>query len=147
MNSHELLDQIRPHARPTYGPTLDDIVAEAAGNGWTTSTLAAEVNRGIGPNTGTGYVINTLKRLASSRRVNPTDASALVTGPCQQQCDHGWITTSSSAVAPCPSCRPDTARRLALREEARARGADRDEQTRLMTTGTIPTPHTYWTTR
>lgn len=71
MNSQELLDKIKEHARPSYGPALDDYVEQATNNGWTLDTLAAALNKGIGANTNAGYVVVTLKRLASTAPLTP----------------------------------------------------------------------------
>lgn len=130
MNTQDLLDKIKPHARPTWGPQLDETAALAERNGWTIDALAETVNRGIGPNTGTGYVVRTLERLASSKRRTNETIDEYVTGPCQLGCDHGWTesTTKPGAAVPCRSCRPDTLRRLAQHDP---------------TTGAIRTPHTY----
>lgn len=145
MNTQALLDRIPDHARPTWGPDLDDTVHRATVNGWTLDALAAEVNRGIGPNTGTGYVVNTLRRLASSNR-SKTNEHATGTGPCQLGCDEGWTNSATrpGAVVPCPSCRPDTHRRVTERARLHAVGAPpwRIEQA-MHDTPPGPVPHTW----
>jgi len=145
MNSEQLLDKIKPHARPTWSARLDDVLAQAERNGWTTDALASATNRGIGPDTGTGYVVRTLERLASSKNQDGRDDDdRMVTGPCQLECDHGWTDSiDGRAAVPCPSCRPDTARRITDRETARDRGASLAELNRLATTTPRRTPHTY----
>ena len=71
MNSQDLLDKIKEHARPSYGPALDDYVEQATNNGWTLDTLAAALNKGIGAATNAGYVVVTLKRLATTAPLTP----------------------------------------------------------------------------
>jgi hypothetical protein len=75
MKSQDLLDKINAQARPTWGPALDDYIAQATAHGWTLDALAHELNKGIGPGTSPGYIVVTLKRLATSppltRNTNP----------------------------------------------------------------------------
>jgi len=89
MNLTTLLDHVPEHARPTESPELDGLTIQAERNGWTDDTLARELRRGIGPNTGTGYVVTRLRKLATSARPSqPTTPTATPTGhhPCR---DHG----------------------------------------------------------
>ena len=145
MNAQNLLDKIKPHARPTWGARIDEIAATAERNGWTVETLANEVNKGIGANTGTGYVVNTLERLATSK-VKTNETNELITGACQLGCDHGWFNVEEDGATralPCRSCKPDTYRRLKLANEARRNGANRDQIYQLISQNTLRVPHTY----
>lgn len=147
MDANQLLPLITEHARPTWGPRVDEICQTATANHWTPQNLAAQVNRTIGPNTGTGYVIVTLEKLANKPQQTHTPTN--ITGPCQQGCDHGWTNSNTTphATVPCPSCRPATHHRIAVREAARANGAGLDELARItLDTPREPIPHTHWTT-
>jgi hypothetical protein len=142
MKTQDLLDQIKPHARPTWSARLDEMAATATRNGWTAQDLASVANKGIGTNTGTGYVVVTLERLAQMNK-RQDDTPTNTTGPCTTpECTNGWI-DYADAVAPCPTCRPDTTRRLHLRTTAKTNGASLTAIHHAMTNQPNPTPHTY----
>ena len=90
MNLTTVFAQLPEHARPTEGPELDDLAAQATTNGWTDDALARELRRGVGPNTGTGYIVTRLRKLATSARPSqPTTPTATPTGhhPCREHGD------------------------------------------------------------
>ena len=110
MNAPDLLDAIKEHARPTWSTRIDEICQTAETNGWTAEALAAAVNKGIGPQTGTGYVVVTLDKLASTSRQNPTPKPNTPVGhttcrqhgdPCELcYCHEGQVRHNVSTPAP-----------------------------------------------
>ena len=110
MNAPDLLDAIKEHARPTWSTRIDEICQTAETNGWTVEALAAAVNKGIGPQTGTGYVVVTLDKLASTSRQNPTSKPNTPVGhtrcrehgePCELcYCHEGQVRHHISKPAP-----------------------------------------------
>ena len=145
MQPQALLEQINETARPSYFAELDELAATAADNGWTASSLAAAVNNTLTPGSGAGWVVVQLRKLVHKNQNEKTNKQKLATaGPCTIGCDYGWLPSdkNAAAVVPCPSCRPDTYRRVNERELARSRGASADQLTALML-DTQPMPKTY----
>jgi hypothetical protein len=120
---------------------IDEHVMTAVENGWTPLELVATAlsNKVDNP----GLFVHHLRRISLEPAPNkPTDTRA--TGPCQLGCAYGWFDKEDgSSTSPCPSCRPDTHRRLTLREEARTRGASLHTQYELMSTDTRDMAKTY----
>ena len=133
--------ELRPNPRTIELPLMD-----ALAQGWTMTQLAERLNTEQQPS----HVVTTLRRVAQQPApgVAPAQPSSVrgSLGPCQLSCDHGWLPSleRDDAVVPCPSCRPDTARRNRDYWRARDRGASHATAVHLMTDGGRTMPSTYW---
>ncbi len=147
MNAQTFLSKIKPHARPAWGPEVDDLLGRAEQNGWRLDTLAEQVNAALGPQAGTGVAIARLRKLSSiNQSIDRSTEGSTATGPCTLGCDHGWFDSiDGHSVVPCRSCRPDTYRRVVERARLQQVGAPqwRIEQAMISEAATGPVPHTY----
>lgn len=114
---------------------LAETAMKAAAKGWSARDLVAAIMADKPREA--GHVIAAARRIADTPA--PHQPGMTETGPCQQACDRGWHNTM-----PCPTCRPDTYRRVQLRDQAKARGADHTQLAKIMSEAAPgPVPHTY----
>lgn len=126
---------------------IDEEVMKLVTNGWTVDQIMTSVmaDRVTSP----GHVVTTIRGL--THQPHPGDYTTSThneTGPCPTRCDNGWTNSiDGHSTVPCPTCRPDTHRRVTERAKAQARGASPTEIERIMIEGKSPNPvpHTYWT--
>jgi len=139
--TNEVMRQLPTHLRPKP-LNIDDPLEQLADKGWSPrdivqATLADNPKQ-------PGHVVSFLRTLIHQPApASPTHTYDL--GPCQQDCDHGWINDTTTTTTPCPTCRPNTHRRLTQRETARARGASHTTLAGIMTNDhrkLEPVPHT-----
>ena len=121
---------------------LDEHVMQLATDGWTATDIVDAViaDRPREP----GHVVAQIRRLTNQPAPHQPTSNHNNLGPCTTGCSYGWFDPpEGNRTIPCPSCRPDTTRRLALREQARGRGAPTAHLGPTMTDNTQPTPHTW----
>ena len=107
---------------------LAEVAMKAASKGWGARDLVAAIMADKPREA--GHVIAAARRIADTPA--PYQPGQNQTGPCQLDCDHGWHPSQDGhSVVPCPSCRPDTYRRVCDPTAQPAQG---------------PVPHTYWRT-
>ena len=140
--TNEVMKQLPSALRPNpYN--IDDEILRLVDTGWQPHQIVEYVIRDGGRQP--SHVVTTIRSMVHLPA--PTDATNndhMNLGPCTNGCDHGWFNPpDSNRTIPCPSCRPDTTRRLALREQARGRGAPVHHLGPTMTDNTQPTPHTW----
>ena len=140
--TNEVMKQLPSALRPNpYN--IDDEILRLVDTGWQPHQIVEYVVRDGGRQP--SHVVTTIRSMVHLPA--PTDETSndhMDLGPCQLGCTYGWFDRpDNTATTPCPSCRPDTARRLALREAARARGVPVHQLGRYMTEGAQPTPHTW----
>ena len=83
----ELLETIRPQARPSWSPEIDRLAAAASSNGWTLEGLSAALARDTGGGAGPGVTMMLLRRLAKMppprpRQVTGREAAIIGHAPC-----------------------------------------------------------------
>lgn len=87
MDAMELLETIRPQARPSWSPEIDRLAEQATRNGWSIDTLSAALARDTGGGAGPGVTMMLLRRLAKMppprpRTVTGREAAIIGHSPC-----------------------------------------------------------------
>lgn len=138
----ELMRRIPAPIRPNPH-NIEEAILTASQAGWTMEDLASAV---LADNCKqAGHVVAAIRRLSEEVPPNTSAQHTTTLGPCQLECDQGWLPsrTQPGAVTPCLTCRPDTYKRVQARDSAKKRGAPLPEQAKLIQTGAQHRAATY----
>ena len=140
--TNEVMKQLPSALRPNpYN--IDDEILQLTDTGWQPHQIVEYVLRDGGRQP--SHIVTTIRSMVHLPVPNdPTTNDHMNLGPCTNGCTQGWFDPpEGDRTIPCPSCRPDTTRRLARREQARAQGTPTPHLATTMTDGAQPTPHTW----